>query len=246
MKNTTWNKGGLLHITDNDRILVVAPHADDESIGCGGLLIKYAQQTDVLLLSDGRFGFNRDDPSASPEETRKLRRQEFENAMSFLGVKKYSMMDITNCEIYKNYSVVKNYDLRDYDFIFVPSRFEDNQDHRHAYLFIKQMIRSQKAKAILLEYEVWTPIPQPQVIFDISDVIEKKRQLLRLYPSQLKCYDYERFAYGLSLYRGGRFKRNNVEAFFFPPKYYLLKCFVRAITTYAFREKIKALFHINA
>lgn len=240
--DATWNKNGLLNIEPEDRILVVAPHADDESIGCGGLLLKYAGQTDVLLLSDGRYGFNRNDPEASPEKTRLLRRQEFDEAMTFLGVRKYTMLDITNCEIYRHYSVVRKYDIREYDYIFVPSRYEDNQDHLHTYSFLKRMIRAQHAKARLIEYEVWVPIPLPQVILDIGDVIERKRQLLRIYRSQLECYDYERFAYGLSMYRGGRFKRDNVEAFFVPPPHHRFKCLVRALTTYAFRERIKALF----
>ena len=30
-----------LSMVDTDKILVLAPHADDESIGCGGLLLNY-------------------------------------------------------------------------------------------------------------------------------------------------------------------------------------------------------------
>ena len=40
----------------NEKILVVAPHPDDESLGCGGLMSKYGKQCDVLLLTDGRRG----------------------------------------------------------------------------------------------------------------------------------------------------------------------------------------------
>ena len=239
-----WNKNGLLNLKESDRILVVAPHADDECIGCGGLLLKYAAQTDVLLLSDGRFGYNRNDPDASPEKTRILRQNEFKAVMSFLKVRNYTMMDILNCDIYRHYSIVSKYDIREYDFIFVPSRFENSQDHLHAYYFLRKMIKAQHAKARLIEYEVWVPIPDPQVILDISDVVEQKKQALSLYESQLKCYDYVNFAYGLGLYRGGRFKRPSVEAFFVPPRFYHLKIVVRLLTTYAFREKVKKIYSV--
>ena len=181
-----WIKNGLLNLKESDRILVVAPHADDETIGCGGLLLKYAAQTDVLLLTDGRFGYDCGDPDATPEKTARIRKEEFESVMAFLGVRKYAMLDLSNGKLYLNYSAVKQYDIREYDYIFVTSRFENSQDHLHAYYFLRKMIKAQHAKAHLVEYEVWVPIPDPQVILDIGDVIERKKQALSLYVSQLK------------------------------------------------------------
>ncbi len=34
------------------RRLVIAPHMDDESLGCGGLIAKYPDQTEVVVLTD--------------------------------------------------------------------------------------------------------------------------------------------------------------------------------------------------
>lgn len=43
----------LLELNPDDKCLVIAPHADDESIGCGGLLLKYPDNCDVVVLTDG-------------------------------------------------------------------------------------------------------------------------------------------------------------------------------------------------
>lgn len=64
----------------SDKICILAPHADDESIGCGGLLAKYGSQCDVILLTDGRLNGN----GNTPEETVKIREAEFAAVMKFL------------------------------------------------------------------------------------------------------------------------------------------------------------------
>jgi LmbE family N-acetylglucosaminyl deacetylase len=51
------------------RRLVIAPHADDESLGCGGLIAKYPDECAVVVLSDKGDG----------------RLQEFASAMKALG-----------------------------------------------------------------------------------------------------------------------------------------------------------------
>ena len=49
MNPIKYNTSNL--IKDTDRILVIAPHPDDEVIGCGGIIAKYPTQADVLCIN---------------------------------------------------------------------------------------------------------------------------------------------------------------------------------------------------
>ena len=60
-------------ISREDRILIIAPHPDDEIIGVGGMLLSYTSQCDIIVLTDGAIG-QRDLP---PAQERKKRRIEF-------------------------------------------------------------------------------------------------------------------------------------------------------------------------
>jgi LmbE family N-acetylglucosaminyl deacetylase len=58
--------------------LIVAPHCDDEALGCGGLLAKYPEECSVVVL-------------AKPDE---VRMKEFEEARSILGYGASHFLDI--------------------------------------------------------------------------------------------------------------------------------------------------------
>ncbi|MBO4323765.1 MAG: PIG-L family deacetylase [Clostridia bacterium] len=78
-----------LKIKPSDKILIVAPHPDDETLGCGGLLAKYGPQCDVLLVSNGELGFFETSTVTDPSLVAKIREKEFEDAMNFFKVHKY-------------------------------------------------------------------------------------------------------------------------------------------------------------
>ncbi|HPP88718.1 MAG TPA: hypothetical protein PLM75_12755, partial [bacterium] len=60
----------------------------------------------------------------------------------------------------------------------------------------------------ILMYEIWTA-HQPNVIIDISDVMQEKIKLLKIYKSQLINKDYEYIIRGLNSYRTAYLKNQN-------------------------------------
>lgn len=202
-----------LDVLKTDRILVVAPHPDDESVGCGGLLALYGPQCDVLLLTDGRRGVPADG-SKTEAETAAIREAEFEAAAAFFGVRKTIRLRLPDGSLREHGFAGSQVDLRPYDVVFVPNRAERHPDHAAAYRIVKKLCKRQRAGAELLEYEVWSPIAAPNRFLDISDVMERKLAGIRFYESQVKELNYEALATGLNAYRGAPHHVSCCEAFF--------------------------------
>lgn len=185
-----------VNFLQSDRILVISPHQDDETIGCGGLLALYGKQCDVLLLTDGRYGNIKQ--YKNTKELVEIRNKEFSKVMKMAKVNKFFMLNIENNKLYKHKKIVKNFDLSPYDYIFIPNRYEDQEDHKVVYKIVKSMPKTGK----IYEYEVWTPLQRPSWFLDISKVIEKKKKMLLTYKSQQEDKNYCDSTIGLNKYRG--------------------------------------------
>lgn len=187
-----------LYINDRDKILILTPHPDDESIGCGGLLVKHAKQCDVILLTDGAKG-NRE---WFEEKTRKVRKDEFRTAMQQLGVRKYEMWGIPDLSLNKYKYLLQNINLNGYKYVLVPNRNETHLDHKVIFKEIKKNISKNGIDTMILEYEVWTPMLKPTHHIDISDVITEKENLIQIYKCPLMHIDYDKRILALNYYRG--------------------------------------------
>lgn len=63
----------VLSINNNDKILILAPHPDDECIGAGGILALFPELCNVIVLTDGRQGQG----MISPEIEKEIRKKSF-------------------------------------------------------------------------------------------------------------------------------------------------------------------------
>ena len=80
--------GDLDAIIGTGGLVVLAPHADDESLGCGGLIAMAClagRQVRIVVLSDG-VGSHPSSPSYPPARLRALREQEASAAATALGL----------------------------------------------------------------------------------------------------------------------------------------------------------------
>ena len=201
----------------NEKILVVAPHPDDESLGCGGLMSKYGKQCDVLLLTDGRRGKSEKRKTCSDKEIISIRLQELKKALEIAGIDKLFCLNIPDSELLRNKKTVMQFDASQYKYIFVPNSREDHPDHKAANKFFKAMRFWGKTKARIYEYEVWTPLQIVDVLVDISAQELKKELMIKQFVSQLESKDYLNAGMGLSHYRGIGCNSSAAEAFYCSP-----------------------------
>lgn len=194
-----------INIKPGEKILIVAPHPDDESIGCGGLIALYHEQVDVLLVTDG---YNAE---LNNLDAAQIRQEEFKKAMECAGVHGYTMLHIPEHETQKHRDKFRKIDFSKYAHVFVPNRWELHQDHVDVYKVVKRLAGNVPK---LYEYEVWTPLRRPNIIVDIASVLSKKQNMITCHASQVEELDYISLATGLSAFRGQTHGLEYAEAYY--------------------------------
>lgn len=191
---------------------VFAPHPDDESLGCGGLIAllrKFDLAVDVIVLSDGTLSHpnSRKFPS---EKLRDLRETEMKNALRILGVSEDKITFLG----YRDRSVpqsgtddfaaavlkIKNLLVKiNPQTIVVPWRRDPHPDHRAAWQIVHSAVNSADIfdrKIKILEYPIWlwelaedNDLPLKDEIkawrLNIETVAEQKQNAIKAHVSQI-------------------------------------------------------------
>lgn len=183
------------------KVLVFAPHPDDESLGCGGTLARLAQHcpVKVVLVTDGSGA------GGLPAGSDLIRQQEFISALAHLGITDYLLLQQPDGAFEATTEVMTHLDqiLRDYqpNWVFLPSPLDYHRDHVKLSHALSGLCQRVKSIETLLFYEIWAPLPASHVV-DISAVVEQKRQALHAHATAMACADYEEAMLGLNRYRG--------------------------------------------
>lgn len=181
----------LLRISKKDKILIVAPHPDDECIGPGGILCMYPAQCSIIVLTDGGQGQGR----FSTTEYRIIRKDEFIKEMEELSVTNYKMLEIPDGSLMQHTDCLYNMDLSMYSKIFVTGERDGHSDHTAAFLSVVGAVKKQNLYHIdIYIYEVHNQIEQPTHLLDITQCIDKKLKLIDIHKSQLEQIPYDRYA----------------------------------------------------
>jgi N-acetylglucosamine malate deacetylase 1 len=187
-------------------VLVIAPHMDDEVIGCGGLIAQYHNKgasVTVLYLTDGAM---RNLPQEDYSQICRDRRSESERAADILGVDRCLYLSVPE----RNLAAAaldpepmrRAIEQCQPDIILVPSLQEHHPDHRVACQWLKLALAGQSYAPSVIYYEVWGSCsPNKLLVLDAASW-RCKVQALDMYQTQLQSLDYQKLMTYLNETRG--------------------------------------------
>ncbi len=186
------------------RVLVFAPHPDDEVFGCAGAIMRHVMDDDnvqVVIVTDGAYPVK---DSIDPQAYRKIRQQESIAAAWVLGYGLPDFWGLPDQGVEYGEALVQRMVeaifASDADTIYAPSVYEAHPDHLVVAMSAIEAVRSLKDQSVLVMYEVGVPLV-PNKLLDISDLVERKSEAIHCFKSQLDLQDYARHIESLNTFR---------------------------------------------
>ena len=218
----------------NERLLIIAPHADDEVLGCGGLIAKVKEDGGkVYVLIFNVSSIEKYDNNKFTEK----RKKETENAMKFLKVDDYvTVFDSPEDNRYLDakplHSLISKIETETKvsltkikpTIVAIPTINSHHQDHLHVHKACIAALRplSTPIANVVLSYEApehsrWSTsgVFEPNLYIDISKYLTKKIQGFYKYKSQIKIRGRDKTTItNHAEYRGKEVGRKYCEAYF--------------------------------
>ncbi len=218
------------------KILVVAAHCDDETLGCGGTIARHALGGDqvyvqILVGRTNRYLVSR----GYRYNQRAIDRvkQAAVKAGKILGVKEIFFADLQDEELLTDLTtsveaVEKVVAKIKPEVVYMHHAGDGNQDHRGVFEATLVAVRAiaKNSPRKVLSYEVLSSTEQvtgtpsrvfvPNYFVDISKTLSKKLQAMKCYKDELREFPHPRSLKGieaLAIYRGISCNLNAAEAF---------------------------------
>lgn len=215
----------------SNKILIISVHPDDETLGCGGTILKHVKSKDEvfwLILT------NINDEQVWGKERIKQRQLEIEKVAAVFFFKKTIRLNFDTTQIdqlpidkltEEISQVIK--ETRP-EIIYLHNRSDVHSDHRISFDAIISATKSFNHPYIkkVLMYETiseteFAPALQgnafiPNYFVDISDFIDKKNEIMKVYQSELKEHPFprnERNIRALATFRGAQCGVDSAEGF---------------------------------
>ena len=213
------------------RVLVIATHPDDETLGCCGSILRHKSKGDEIhwLILTNIF-----EKDGWREDIVKKREIEINRVADETGFNSVTKLDFptTKLDMYPMSDLVSGISRAIMaikpNIIYVNNRSDIHTDHQIAFKAVISCIKNFRYPFLsrLLMYETLSEtefaaslienVFQPNVFIDITEFFEKKISIMKVYNSEIMDPPYPRSLEtieALAKYRGSRIGKRYAEAF---------------------------------
>jgi len=187
-------------IVPAQNVLVLAPHQDDEVLGCGGTILKYLEQkakVTVVYLTDGRYGIKTEQADIRKNEAIIAWSDYSEVSQIFCC---HTDSRLSECEKEVIEFLRKTLEALKPDIVFTPWIMDRHSDHTYTSSFLAASLRvSGLHECIIASYEVAFPLFANHTV-NVTKQWDKKLELLDAYKSQ-ENLNIKQFITSLNRYR---------------------------------------------
>lgn len=211
------------------KILVVAPHPDDETLGVGGLMLrKKAEGNEVYVLNmtniDLSYGYSENKIKQRNDEISKMIKAYDLDGYYNLNLKPAGLDSYPEEEIVKKIGNIFN-EVRP-NVVILPYHKDVHSDHRitfnlcysctknFRYPFIKKILMMETPSET--DFVMYEHTFKPNYFIDVSDFIDKKIEIAKIYESEIFEHPFPRSERNIRAYgtiRGAAIGVNSAEAF---------------------------------
>ncbi len=189
------------------KILVIAPHPDDETLGCGGALLKHAAAGDeiywlVMTAMHLEAGYD--------SQAMARRKDEIEKVKTLYGFKNTALLELSTTRLdtlsLADVIAKMNVFVKDIepDVLYLPYSQDAHSDHRitfEAGASLAKWFRRKNLKRVFayetiseteFQFDPSSTTFKPNFYVDISQFVEKKMEIMNVFKSELKDFPFPR------------------------------------------------------
>jgi LmbE family N-acetylglucosaminyl deacetylase len=188
-------------------VVVLAPHPDDEVIGCGGTLRKHVlsgHRVTVIYLTRGEKSCT--SKGLSEKQRADLREKEARASCAVLGISDAIFLNGRDMDIASSNDLESDLldilESRRPRVLYIPHVADNHIDHQAAHSLAVKAIRCVhgQPECLILGYEIWSPL-RADCAVDITHVMPSKIRAIRCHRSQLLVANYVAMIKPLAFYR---------------------------------------------
>jgi LmbE family N-acetylglucosaminyl deacetylase len=190
-----------------NKVLIIAVHPDDETLGCGGTLLKHKSNGDeihwlIVTEAKEKNGFSLESIKKRKKEISKVAKEYDFNSIYNLGLPTMKIDEISMSNLIGKISTIIN-EIKP-NIIYLPFKSDVHSDHRKIfeasysctksfrYPFIKKIYMIETLSETEFAPSTKEDSFVPNVFVDISEHMDKKLEIMRVFESEIAQHPFPR------------------------------------------------------